>query len=76
MEPQTFWHRMSETSRTRLIVGIVMAVAIIVAVTVYLVVNRPWESRQYKECVRVGQEQLPSDVSKSQVQTYCHQLYG
>ena len=47
-----------------------------VAVTAYLLVNRPWENKKYQECVRMGQDQLGSDVSKSTIQTYCHQLYG
>jgi len=76
VEPQTFWRGLSETSRARLIVGAVMAVAIIVAVGVYLIVNRPWEGPKYKECVHLGQTQVASDVSKSQIETYCHQLYG
>jgi threonine/homoserine efflux transporter RhtA len=62
-------------NRTWLAVGAV-TVVVVVAVIILLVVNRPWESREYKACVRAAQSYLGADFDKSEIKSYCHQMYG
>jgi succinate dehydrogenase hydrophobic anchor subunit len=63
------------TRQTWLVVG-VSAVALIAAIAIYLFVNRPWESREYKDCVRQAQNILGKDFDTSQIEETCHQMYG
>jgi hypothetical protein len=70
-----FWREASEARRTWLIAVVLAAVTVIVAVGVYLVVDRPWESRGYKDCVRNAERQLQNEFSTSQIKAYCHELY-
>lgn len=61
--------------RTWLMVGVV-AVALIAALIIFLMTTRPWESREYKACVRQGQNILGKDFDKSEIEDYCHQAYS
>ena len=62
-------------NRTWLLIGVVTA-AVIVAVVILLVINKPWESREYKACVRTAQNYLGPDFDKSEIKKYCHEMYG
>jgi hypothetical protein len=62
-------------NRTWLAIGAVTA-AVIVAVVVFLFINRPWESREYKACMRTAQNYLGSDYDKSEIKRFCHAMYG
>jgi flagellar biosynthesis/type III secretory pathway M-ring protein FliF/YscJ len=61
-------------NRTWLLIGAVTAV-VIVAVVVFLFINRPWESREYKSCLRTAQSYLGPDYDKSQIKAFCHEMY-
>jgi hypothetical protein len=63
------------TRQTWLHVGI-LVVALLAAIAIFLIVNRPWENREYKECVRQAHNILGKDYDNSEITHTCHDLYG
>ena len=61
-------------NRVWVMVG-VAAVAVVVAVSIFLIVNRPWESREYKSCLRQAQNYLGEDYDQSEIEAFCHAIY-
>jgi hypothetical protein len=56
-----------------IIVGII---AVIIAI--YVVVEKPWESQQYKDCVSAGEREVNATTTNTHagIESYCHELYG
>jgi hypothetical protein len=75
MDPRGFWRGLSEGSRAWLLAGAVATVALVVGICIFLITMRPWESREYKNCVHVAQTQLSSDIATSDIESYCHEMF-
>jgi hypothetical protein len=55
-----------------LIIGVVALIILEI-----ILVNKPWESQQYKDCVRANQTNVNGTaITQSGIEQYCHQLYG
>ncbi len=56
---------------------LIIAVIAVIVLVIFLVVEKPWESQQYKDCVSANQSQVNgTTVTQSGIEQYCHQLYG
>jgi hypothetical protein len=44
-------------------------------VIIFLVVAKPWESQQYKDCVRSAESERIASTQQ-EIEALCHQLYG
>jgi Protein of unknown function (DUF2510) len=57
-----------------LVIAVIAVIAVIVVV-IFLVVEKPWESQQYKDCVSGAlSERIPG--TQQEIEAFCHQLYG
>jgi Protein of unknown function (DUF2510) len=57
------------------LIAVVIAVIALVLVIIFVVVEKPWESQQYKDCVRSAKSERILGTQQ-EIEAFCHQLYG